>query len=79
MAPDPHAPHGLKLVRRLVSALVAPIALILAVLGSILGGVATPTEAASVGAVGAILLAARRAGVGGLLIPVWCARRRSPA
>jgi tripartite ATP-independent transporter DctM subunit len=29
----------------------------LAVLGSILGGVATPTEAASVGAVGAILLA----------------------
>ncbi|HEY5064570.1 MAG TPA: TRAP transporter large permease subunit [Xanthobacteraceae bacterium] len=70
MAPDPNAPHGLKLVRRLVSALVAPIALILAVLGSILGGVATPTEAASVGAVGAILLAAFRAGVGGLLIPV---------
>ena len=36
--------------------------LILAVLGSILGGVATPTEAASVGAVGAILLAARKSG-----------------
>ena len=32
----------------------------MAVLGSILGGVATPTEAASVGAVGAILLAALR-------------------
>ena len=30
-------------------------------LGSILGGIATPTEAASVGAVGAILLAAVRA------------------
>jgi TRAP-type mannitol/chloroaromatic compound transport system permease large subunit len=39
---------------------VAPVALILAVLGSILGGLATPTEAAGVGAVGAILLAARR-------------------
>ena len=38
-------------------AMVAPILLILAVLGSILGGIATPTEAASVGAVGAILLA----------------------
>lgn len=39
-------------------ALMAPLLLILAVLGSILGGLATPTEAASVGAVGAILLAA---------------------
>ena len=37
--------------------LIAPLLLILAVLGSILGGIATPTEAASVGAVGAILLA----------------------
>ena len=41
-------------------ALVAPLLLILAVLGSILGGLATPTEAASVGAVGAMLLAASR-------------------
>jgi len=40
--------------------LIAPIALIVAVLGSILGGMATPTEAAGVGAVGATLLAARR-------------------
>jgi TRAP-type mannitol/chloroaromatic compound transport system permease large subunit len=39
------------------SALVAPIVLIVAVLGSILVGVATPTEAAAVGALGAILLA----------------------
>ncbi|MEX2129812.1 MAG: TRAP transporter large permease subunit [Xanthobacteraceae bacterium] len=46
--------------RELLRALVAPLALILAVLGSILGGIATPTEAASVGAVGAMLLAARR-------------------
>ena len=43
-----------------VRALVAPLALIVAVLGSILGGIATPTEAASVGAVGAMLLAAQR-------------------
>jgi tripartite ATP-independent transporter DctM subunit len=70
IAPDPAAPRGFKLAGRIVAALVAPIALILAVLGSILGGVATPTEAASVGAVGSILLAARKAGVAGLLMPV---------
>jgi len=70
IAPDPAAPRGFALARRLVAVLIAPIVLILAVLGSILGGVATPTEAASVGAVGAILLAARRAGSAGLLIPV---------
>jgi tripartite ATP-independent transporter DctM subunit len=70
IAPDPDAPRGFALARRLVAVLVAPIALILAVLGSILGGVATPTEAASVGAVGAILLAALRSGATGLLRPV---------
>jgi TRAP-type mannitol/chloroaromatic compound transport system permease large subunit len=48
--------------RRLLGVLVPPLVLIVAVLGSILGGVATPTEAASVGAVGATLLAARRTG-----------------
>ncbi|MEO1780086.1 MAG: TRAP transporter large permease subunit, partial [Pseudomonadota bacterium] len=41
-------------------AVLPPILLILAVLGSILGGLATPTEAASVGAIGALLLAATR-------------------
>ena len=40
--------------------LVPPLLLIFAVLGSILGGIATPTESASVGAVGAIILAAFR-------------------
>ncbi len=70
IAPDPAAPHGLALLRRLIAVLIAPIALILAVLGSILGGIATPTEAASVGAVGAILLAALRSGATGLLMPV---------
>ena len=43
--------------RRIAHVLVAPILLIVAVLGSIIKGVATPTEAASVGAVGAIVLA----------------------
>jgi tripartite ATP-independent transporter DctM subunit len=39
----------------ILTALVPPLLLIAAVLGSILGGVATPTEAASVGAVGATI------------------------
>ncbi|WP_425409841.1 TRAP transporter large permease [Hyphococcus sp.] len=38
----------------------APLLLIVAVLGSILGGVATPTEAASVGAIGALFIAGAR-------------------
>jgi TRAP-type mannitol/chloroaromatic compound transport system permease large subunit len=44
---------------RVVEALLPPGLLILAVLGSILAGIATPTEAAAVGCVGALLLAAR--------------------
>lgn len=48
------------LLREVLTAMVPPLLLIVAVLGSILGGVATPTEAASVGAVGAIVLAALR-------------------
>jgi len=45
---------------RVVAALVPPLLLILAVLGSILGGLATPTEAAGVGAMGAMLIALKR-------------------
>ncbi len=41
----------------LAGVLLAPIILIVAVLGSILGGLASPTEAAGVGAVGAMMLA----------------------
>ncbi len=48
------------LLREVAVALIPPLLLILAVLGSILGGIATPTEAASVGAVGAMVLAALR-------------------
>jgi tripartite ATP-independent transporter DctM subunit len=57
------APHGAALARRLIEVMVAPLALILAVLGSILGGIATPSESASIGAVGAMLLALRRTGL----------------
>ena len=46
---------------QMVHALVPPIVLIVAVLGSILAGIATPTEAAAVGAVGAVLLGGYRA------------------
>ena len=46
--------------RRTGRALVPPIVLIIAVLGSILGGIATPTEAAAVGAVGSLILAGAR-------------------
>ncbi|WP_109467121.1 TRAP transporter large permease [Albibacillus kandeliae] len=57
----PVAPDEKKnLGREVLVALVPPMLLILAVLGSILGGIATPTEAASVGAVGAMILAALR-------------------
>ncbi len=42
---------------RLIKALIAPMVLIMAVLGSIFAGIASPTEAASVGAVGATVIA----------------------
>jgi len=58
--PEPNAPRGFALARRLTNVLVAPVALIVVVLGSILGGLATPTEAAGVGAFGALLLTARK-------------------
>ena len=43
-------------VARLISSFVLPLLLIVAVLGSIFAGIASPTEAAGVGAMGAILL-----------------------
>lgn len=51
---------GSGLAHKVAHALVPPVILIVAVLGSILAGVATPTEAASVGAIGATLLAGIR-------------------
>ncbi len=43
---------------RFVKVLLPPVLLVVAVLGSIVGGVAAPTEAASMGAVGAVLITA---------------------
>lgn len=45
-----------RLGRDVLTALVPPLLLIVAVLGSILAGIATPTESASVGAIGALVL-----------------------
>ncbi|MDO5529594.1 MAG: TRAP transporter large permease subunit [Paracoccus sp. (in: a-proteobacteria)] len=52
--------------RAIISAVMPPVLLIVAVLGAILGGIASPNEAAGVGAVGAILLAGGRFG-----LPRW--------
>ena len=54
-AQEPRASIG-----KVLGALFPPLVLIFAVLGSILGGFATPTEAAGVGAMGALLLATQR-------------------
>tara|TARA_E500000331_G_C17272163_1_gene719745 strand:+ start:7541 stop:8899 length:1359 start_codon:yes stop_codon:yes gene_type:complete len=58
----PAVPTEGESIFQLVTSISPPLLLILAVLGSILLGVATPTEAAGVGACGAIVLAARSIG-----------------
>jgi len=50
--------HSNRLVEDVLLSLMPPLLLIVVVLGSIIGGFATPTEAAAIGAVGAMLLAA---------------------
>ena len=57
-APPTHA--GTERTPNILSSLVPPLILIVSVLGSILAGIATPTEAAGVGAMGAFLLAIMR-------------------
>jgi tripartite ATP-independent transporter DctM subunit len=57
---DAAAASGTQLLQRVIRVLLPPLLLIVAVLGSILAGIATPTEAASVGAMGAMLLAVVR-------------------
>jgi tripartite ATP-independent transporter DctM subunit len=49
--------HG-ELLVKIFKVVLPPISLIFAVLGSIIGGIAAPTEAASMGALGSILIAA---------------------
>ena len=67
MPPAP-TPAGRPAPAEVVGATLPPVVLIIAVLGAILGGIATPTEAASVGAIGAILMAGARQGANRRLI-----------
>jgi tripartite ATP-independent transporter DctM subunit len=56
-APKDAEPVSLALILRVIKSTIPPIILIFAVLGSIFFGIATPTEASGVGALGATLLA----------------------
>ena len=58
LPPEARALRGGALVRRVAGSLLPPLLLILVVLGSIFAGVATPTEAGALGAIGALILAA---------------------
>lgn len=63
MAPSQDWPENVspwKFIRKTLIAMLPPIFLIIAVLGSILSGYATPTRGAALGALGAILLASYR-------------------
>lgn len=57
-----------ELARRALGALIPPVLLILGVLGSIIAGAATATEAASVGCMGALLLSRLRSRLGGTVL-----------
>jgi tripartite ATP-independent transporter DctM subunit len=70
LIPDDDTPLGLLILRGLVP----PVILILAVLGSIFGGIATPTEAAGVGALAALLLAALKGRASWSVIDDVCQR-----
>ena len=58
LPPEDREAFGWSLLRQVVVAMVPPLVLILLVLGSIFAGVATPTEAGALGALGALVLAA---------------------
>lgn len=58
MPPEARTLHGGALFKRTLKAFVPPIVLILAVLGTIFAGLATPSEAGAFGAIGAAILAA---------------------
>jgi tripartite ATP-independent transporter DctM subunit len=58
--PDEDRGHRHELWLCVIQELIPPLTLIVLVLGSIIGGVATPTEAAAVGAIGAMILAISR-------------------
>jgi len=57
LPPEARTIHGWKLFVRVLKNLVPPLLLIFLVLGTIFFGIATPTEAGAMGAIGAIILA----------------------
>ncbi|OGT65359.1 MAG: C4-dicarboxylate ABC transporter [Gammaproteobacteria bacterium RIFCSPLOWO2_02_FULL_47_50] len=57
VAPVLNSDKSEKLMRRVLFSLLPPLSLVVAVLGSIFFGIASPTESAAVGALGAIILA----------------------
>lgn len=57
LPPEQRTAHGVDLLMRVLRTLLPPLLLIVIVLGSIFAGIATPTEAGALGAVGAMLLA----------------------
>lgn len=65
--PSPDDPTLAEKLRITMKALVPPMAMIIAVLGSLFAGLAAPTEAAALGAAGSVILAA---GYGGLTLKV---------
>ncbi len=69
--PWPDDTDAKALLWRSVKAMVPPIFLIVAVLGSILSGYATPTRGAALGALGAMLLAASRTAPDKRHWPIW--------
>ena len=56
LPPEARTVHGMALFQQTMVAVVPPVLLIFAVLGSIFFGIATPTEAGAVGAIGACIL-----------------------
>jgi tripartite ATP-independent transporter DctM subunit len=58
LPPEARQERGFALINRVMLVMVPPLVLILVVLGSIFFGVATPTEAGALGALGAMVLAA---------------------
>lgn len=56
--PEEERVESRRLVKRVLFVMLPPLVLILVVLGSIFAGIATPTEAGALGAVGALILAA---------------------
>jgi TRAP-type mannitol/chloroaromatic compound transport system permease large subunit len=77
LRPQDMPPADIGLVKpnlnEVMAAIAPPVLLIFAVLGAILGGIATPTEAASVGAIGALLMAGRKIGINPRLIVIGAA------